>query len=159
MPEIPEGKDGKLIPNENYNVTTKVKGWDILFTQYVGNGNKAMGMDGVSVYNLAGILVNTKTVKVGLKRYTESKEQEVISKAFNDLKLADVAGITYSNEIDVIGTSFRTMQGMGASYSPNTHYFFIFKTTSGEIYKLRFIGFYGKTKKEKVFTCEYTLMQ
>ncbi len=157
LPEIPDANN-KMIKNEAYNVTTNVKNWDLLFTQYVGNGFKAMGMDGILVYNLAGVLINTKNIKVAVYEYTKSENANDISEAFYNLKLSDISSLEYTNEIDAIGTTFRKMEGMG-NYFVLPNRFFILKTTSNDIYKLHFISFYGKTTEEKVFTCEYTLMQ
>lgn len=159
LPKVPDG-EGNLIDNKDYNVTTSVKGWDLLFTQYVGDAYFGKGPNGkILPYFLGGVLINTSSVTVGLYIYEDSKEAEDINKAFSDLTLANVANITYDNTIDVIGTKWRKMSGMPPSFTPNTNYFYIVKTTAGDYYKLRFTGYYGATKAEKVFTCEYALMK
>lgn len=156
LPKIPN-EDKELVDNPNYNVSTNVKGWDLLFTQYKGNARKGSGE--VMPYFLAGILINAESVKVALHKYEASKEDEAISKAFSALTLADVANVAYSSEIDFIGISWKGMSGMPPKYSPKTNWFYIVKTTSGETYKVRFTSVYGKSKDDRVFTCEYALMK
>ncbi|MBS9768937.1 MAG: hypothetical protein KGV44_15560 [Flavobacteriaceae bacterium] len=159
LPEIPKSMGSKeMIKNPKYNVTTTVKDWDILFTQYVGNAMKGRG-DGVFPYFLAGVLINPERVEVALHEYTASKEEKTISEAFSKLMLSDVATVKYSNEIDAIGTAWKGMKGMPPTYNPQTNFFYIIKTKSGDIYKLRFVGVYGKTQDERIFSCEYALMK
>ncbi len=163
LPKLPKGKDPKdLIDNPNYNVTTSVKGWDLLFTQYVGNAAKSMGMPGIMPYKLAGVLVNTDRVEVQLYKHeldANLSETEILEKtktAFADLKIADLSSKLLDNKkgIDAIGTDFRRMEGMPPKYTPNYNYFYIIKTADNDTYKLRFIGY-----KKKVITCEYALMK
>lgn len=163
LPKIPKGKDSKeMVTNPNYNVTTSVKGWDLLFTQYVGNGAKAMGMAGVMPYKLAGVLVNTADVKVQLYKYevnsklSETEMLEDTKAAFAALKLADLKDkkLEERRGIDAIGTSFRTMKGMPPTYIVSYNNFYIIKTVNNDTYKLRFISY-----KKKVITCEYALMK
>ncbi len=165
LPKLPKEKDknGAGLPeidNPNYNVTTTVKGWDLLFTQYVGDAYNGHGPEGnIMPYFLAGVLINTANVQVGLHKYEESEIPEDIAKAFADLKLSDVANVEYSGKIDAIGTSFRALIGMPPTYKLRLNNFYIIKTNNGDIYKLRFIGYYGETQKDKVFTCKYALMK
>ncbi len=144
-----------LIDNPAYNVTTTQKGWDLLFTQYIGNGAKLMGMPGVMPYPITGVLCNTADVEIALYKYTESVEANDITKAFSDLKLVDVENLTYGSKIDEIGTSFRSMQGMPPTYTPNYNYFYIIKTAANETYKLRFTEY----SRKKVISVEYALMK
>ncbi len=157
LPEIPKAMGSKeMIKNPKYNVTTTVKDWDILFTQYYGNAMKGKGFYG---YFLAGVLINPKRVEVALHEYTASKEETTISEAFSKLALSDVATPKYSKEIDAIGIEWKERKGMPPTYTPKTNFFYIIKTKSGDIYKLRFVGVYGKTQDERVFSCEYALMK
>ncbi len=166
LPKLPKDKDamGGGIPeidNPLYNLkTTKVQDWDIVFTQYYGDVYGGRGKDGVIMpYFLAGILINPDKVQVGLVVEDKNKSVTELAQAFADLKLSDVATVKYKNNMDAIGTKFRSMKGMG-NYVPNLHAFFIVKRNNGDIYKLRFIGFWGGTeKKNKVFKCEYALMK
>lgn len=154
LPEIPESD--KMVTNPDYNVTTKVKNWDLLFTQYVGD---AMPGEKVFPYFLAGVLINTASIEIALYKYEESTEKADIAKAFADLKLITVASLSYSPNIDGIGTRWRTMKGMPPVYEVNDNYFFIAKTQSGDYYKIRFLRYYGDTEAEKVFKCEYALLK
>lgn len=154
LPKVPNDK-GVLIDNKNYNVTTNVIDWDLLFTQYKGNAMKGRG-DGVMPYFLTGVLINTENVEVALYKYEDSKDEAEITKMFKDLTLANVTNLKYSKEIDCIGTAWK---GMPPTYHPKTNFFYIAKTKSGNVYKVRFVGVYGSTKSERIFTCEYALMK
>ncbi len=162
LPKVPKSMgSNELIDNPLYNLeTTKVQDWDMVFTQYVGDAYGGRGPQGaIMPYFLAGVLINPNNVKVGLVVEDEKKPVTELAQAFADLKLADVATIEYKNNVDAIGTKFRSMKGMG-NYVPNLHVFFIVKRNNGDIYKLRFIGFWdGAEKKNKVFKCEYALMK
>ncbi len=158
LPKVPKSKKSKeLIDNPLYKTKTdKVQDWDMVFTQYIGDLDPSSG---VMPYFLAGILINPDNVQVGLVVEDKNKSVTELAQAFADLKLADVATVEYKNNVDAIGTKFRTMVSMG-NYEPNLHAFFIVKRNNGDIYKLRFIGFWGGAeKKNKVFKCEYALMK
>ncbi len=157
LPKVPKGmKNPELVSNPNYNVTTSVKGWDMVFTQYVGDAYQGHGPKGaIMPYFLAGVLINTANVEVGL----HVSEASDASKAFADLKLADVANVTYKKDINTIGIKWVDRVGMPPTYKVKTNNFYIVKVSNGNVYKLRFVGYYGATKKDKVFKCEYALMK
>ncbi len=161
-PKVPKSMGStELIDNPLYNLkTTKVQDWDMVFTQYIGDAYGGRGPKGaIMPYFLAGVLINPDKVQVGLVVEDKNKSVTELAQAFADLKLADVATVEYKNNMDAIGTKFRAMKGMG-NYEPNLHAFFIVKRNNGDIYKLRFIGFWGGAeKKNKVFKCEYALMK
>lgn len=156
LPKIPN-KEKVLVENPNYNVKTNIKNWDILFTQYVGNAARSSSQ--IFPYFLAGILINPERVQVALHKNTESKDANEIAKAFADLKISDLTDLNYTKTIDFIGINWRSMKGMPPTYEIKYNNFYIIKNKEGEIYKVRFIQYYGDTKAKKVFKCEYALMK
>ncbi|PID95481.1 MAG: hypothetical protein CSA94_01385 [Bacteroidetes bacterium] len=157
LPKIPSKmtKQGGIpdTKNPNYNVTTTQKGWDLLFTQYIDDAYAGHGPKGMIMpYYLAGVLCNTADVKIALYKY---EGDENIAKAFADLKLANVKDVMYSNKINAIGTSFRSMKGMPPVFAVNANHFYIIKTAANETYKLRFTEY----SRKKVISVEYALMK
>ncbi len=136
-----------------YNDQTNMTGWDLLFTKY----NRAS-----DAYGVTGPLINTKeSIKVGLFKYTESDDANTISESFAKLTLSDITSVNeYSGAIDAIADNeWKNINGMPPTYTVNTNYFYIVKLNNGDIYKLRFISFYGSTKSERIIKIEYALMK
>lgn len=159
LPKVPNS-DGEMVTNANYNITTSIENWDLLFTQYVGDGYYGAGPNGtVYPYYLTGVLINTDNVAVGMQEYTASTEEEKISEAFSNLALSDITEVEYKSNIEAIGSNWKTFNMSTYKYSIKTNYFYIVKVSGTDIYKLRFTGFYGDTEKERIIKIEYALMQ
>lgn len=157
LPKIPKEEGGELIDNPKYNVTTTVKNWNLVFTQYKGDAMQGAGKT-VMPYFLTGVLINTENVEIALYEYKESTEEAKITKAFSDFKLSNATSLTYSNKIESIGIKWKKMKGMPPTYMVKTNYFYVAKLKDGNFYKLRFISFYGETKTKRIIKIEYALM-
>ncbi len=149
-----------MIDNPDYNYESKGKDWDMVFTQYIISGSMGAGQPIINIYP-AGVLLNAKGVAVGFTKYTESTKEDDISKAFADLKLIDIENVKfYENTAKAIGSNWKKGVGMPPIYQVKTNlFYFIKQIETGNIYKLRFVGCYGKTREDYVFKCEYALMK
>lgn len=142
--------------SENYNVTTEVTGWDLVFTYYT---QLETGMGQSMEYGVTGVLIDTTAVTgVAVFDYDQSTDADSISTAFYNLVLSDVDTLTYSNDIAVIGNDWKTFDFTNYLYSLHTEWFYIVKLVSGDIYKLRFVSFYGTSTDERIIKIEYMLM-
>ena len=143
----------------DYNISTDVTGWDLVFSYYT---EEEVDMGGGSIYlvGATGVLINTEAdIEVGLYEYTESIQTDSITSAFGNLSLEDLVSVEYDSSIDVIGHSWKSYDMSNSIYNVNPSMFFIVKLMSGDIYKLRFTSFYGSSTDERVIKMEYQLMQ
>jgi len=107
------------------DIEPKKEEWDVVFRQYTHlfNGNFA--------YLVNGVVSNTNSVEVA----------EIFDKEFTDVTFEDVANVSFSSDVDIIGYDWKTFTGNGFETHPEKVY--IVKTTEGLYYKLRFIDFYN----------------
>lgn len=102
--------------------------WDLVFTQYTHlftNPDEA--------YIVTGTLLN---------RYNTTAAV-ITNKPFNDVVYADVVGLNYSPNLDVIGYSWKIYDFDFSVYNVNPNITYIVKTNEGLFYKLHFIDFYN----------------
>ncbi|MBI9064275.1 MAG: hypothetical protein JEZ14_19985 [Marinilabiliaceae bacterium] len=145
------------VDGEEYNITTDVEGWDMVFTAYRKN---LMSPDNPYIRDLAGVLINPSVVQIAKIEYTDSEDPEAISKAFADLKIENLNNPTYNSEIDVIGHNWKSVDMNTGFFTVHTNLFYIIKHTSGDAYKLRFVGFQAANDKtDRFISIEYALMQ
>lgn len=144
-----------------YNISSDIEDWDLLFSNYT-TGVYNPDTDETEPYGVTGTLINAeRNIQVAKMEYTDSEDPAVISEAFANLALEDVTSVTYSSDVDFIGYKWKKLQGdfPNFTYAVNAHWFFIVKMSNGDIFKMRFIGFYGNTMEERVANFEYQLMQ
>ncbi len=147
-----------LVANsDEYNDTSSVLGWDLLFTNYTAN----LGTEeSPYAYKVTGVLINiTNNVEVGTMEYTEYTESDSITAAFVNLSLSDIDTITYSSDCDAIGYNWKTYTHSSGIYTLNKNYFYFVKIDEETIYKLHFISFYGSSTDDRVAKIQYQLMQ
>lgn len=143
------------VEGEEYNVETSVTGWDIVFTAYRLNlGTSAEPYP----YAVAGALVSSDC-QVAFTEFTESEDADVIAESFANLTLTDIADADYNSAMDAIGYNWKSFDMNTMLYAVNSHYFYFIKFENGDVYKLRFTGFYGATTSDRVVNAEYALMQ
>jgi hypothetical protein len=140
-----------------YNTTADVEGWDLAFTHYtdliyMGPTPTPRGVTGV-------LLNLDESIQVAKIVYEDSEDEADISAAFASLAIADLGNPDYSSEINAIGYDWKTLDFSTLVYTVNTNWFYIVKLTNGDIYKLRFISFYGTTNDERIIKIEYQLME
>ncbi len=141
----------------DYNISSDIEGWHLIFTNYTGNGANP-GDDPVE-YSLTGILHNAETdIKVAEMEYTESTEANDVSQAFAALSLTDVASLSYSTEPETIGRDWKKLNST-FQYDVLSNKFYFVKLSNEDIYKLRVISFYGETTSNRIIKIEYQLMQ
>jgi hypothetical protein len=145
----------------DYNISTDIVGWNLLFTNYTtGVYNPDTGE--TEPYGVTGTLINVESnIQVAKVEYTESEDPAVISQAFAELVLDDVAGLEYSTDIKAIGYKWKRLTGdfPNFTYVVNDNWFYIVRMENGDTFKFRFIGFYGDSMDEREVKIEYQLMQ
>ncbi|WP_430817812.1 HmuY family protein [Carboxylicivirga sp. RSCT41] len=147
--EVPEG----YVVNKR----SEVDAWDLLFTKYHGTTQTSDGQS--TGYDMTGILLNMEGgMKVAEMVYDESSDINAVSKAFADLIISDVEGLSYSDDIETIGSDWKVLDFATFQFNVLTNKFFIIKMASGDYYKLRVISFYGDTTAERVIKIEYALV-
>lgn len=139
------------------NYTSDVNDWDLVFTNYTDN----LGTDEEPMaYNVTGVLINTdEEIEVGLYEYTDSEDSDEISAAFANLDLDAISGTVYSTDVDVIGYNWKSFDMSSYTYTVATNEFYLAKLSSGDIYKLHFVSFYGESTSERIIKIEYQLME
>lgn len=141
--------------SENYNITTPVSDWDIIFTYYT----TPINMGEIVEYGVTGALINTTgMVEVALFDYSDSDTSTDISEAFASLSLTDVTALEYSTTIDFIGYGWKSVDMTTGIYTVDSSLFYIVKLASGDSYKMRFTGFHGDSSDERIVQIEYQLM-
>ncbi|GEM_PF-3055910 len=147
--EVP---DGYVI-----NKTADVDGWELVFTNY--KGTTYMGNPEGSPYNLTGVLFNAEAgITVAEKVYDESEKENDIAAAFASLVINDVKGLTYSEEVETIGSDWKSLDWSTKTYVVKSNNFYVIKMANGDYYKLRFLSFYGETTSERIIKIEYALV-
>ncbi|MCG8579302.1 MAG: HmuY family protein [Bacteroidales bacterium] len=151
------GNDMEVPEGYVVNKTSEIEGWDLLFTKYHGTTQSG---DGTSTgYDMTGILLNMEAgMKVAEIMYEESTDINAISEAFANLIISDVEGLSYSDDIETIGSDWKKLDFATFQYNVNTNKFFIIKMANGDHYKLRVISFYGETTAERIIKVEYALV-
>lgn len=142
----------------DYNVSTDVTGWDLVFTYYT---EEEVDLGGGSMYlvGATGVLINTKSdIEVGLYKYTKSNTLDSISSAFANLALKDITNLEYDSSIDVIGHGWKSYDMNNNIYNVSPNMFYIIKLGGEDTYKIRFTSFYGSSE-ERIIKMEYQLMQ
>ncbi len=142
---------------DDYNVDTDVKGWDLYLGYHIGN---AGSVEEPVAYSVTGVLINTEEgIMVAETTYNDSENADDIAQAFADLSLEDVSGLEYKSDIDVIGHDWKSFDLTSYTYKVDMHRFFIVKMKNNDVYKLRFTSFYGSSTDQRVIKFEYQLMQ
>ncbi len=147
-----------LVPDTSaYNVSTDVQDWDLLLSFYT----EALDDEGTIIpYGVVGVLINTgENIKVGKIEYTGSEDPTAIADAFAALTPGDVGSLGYSGDINAIGHTWKSFSLSQMVYTVNSNWFYIVKLGNGDVYKLRFTGFYGTSTSQRVIKFEYQLMQ
>lgn len=144
--------------SEDYNATSDVQGWDLVFTHYTGNGGEE-GEDPV-IYGLTGVLHNKENgISVAEFLYEDSAVEEDISQVFADLTLADVTALSYSQQVDAIGRDWKELDFNTYQYKVLSNKFYVVKHNNGNYYKIRIISFYGDSSSERIIKIEYQLLK
>jgi len=65
-------------------------------------------------------------------------------KQFADLEFADITGIEFSPDLDVIGHEWKYYNLEEGFYSVDANMVFIIKNQNNNFYKLHFIGYYNE---------------
>jgi len=104
--------------------------WDIVFTKYTHIYYDLNNMP----YSVTGCLLNRSATSAGY---------DTLHKSFNDIKLDDVATISFSNSINTIGFDWKTYTG--TTYSVNANKFYLVHNADGLYFKLRFVDFYNSS--------------
>lgn len=143
----------------DYNVSTDVDGWDVLFSTYTV-GIYDPDEDETVPYGVTGALINTEnSIQVAMMEYTESEDEAVIAQAFADLTLTDISGLTFSSDMDAIGYDWKSFSLSEMMYTVKSNWFYAVRMSNGDTYKLRFKSFYGTSTDERVANFDYQLMQ
>ena len=123
-----------MVNNEVIDREPDANTWDLLFTRY---------FDEQSIHIVTGILSNNN-VKVA--------EVRGISK-----ELADTTLSSFSDNISVIGSDWKTYNWMTDNFSLINDLTYFVKTTSGKVFKLIFISSEGRSSGKIKF--EKTLIE
>lgn len=143
---------------EDYNATSEVEGWDLVFTNYYGTTYDSENM--VTGYQMTGVLHNIENgIQVAEMDYKESTETDAIAQAFANLAVSDVSALEFSADIETIGSDWKSFDLSTYQYSVSSNRFYIVKLEDGNFFKLRLISFYGETTSERIIKMEYALMQ
>ncbi len=109
--------------------------WHIALTQYTTElPYEEEGVTKYMEYGTVGALINTeKDIEVS----------EVEGTDFDDVSLADAKSKTYSENVDVIGYEWKAFEFSSRTYTIVEDLYFLVKLSENEIYKFRFVDFYG----------------
>ncbi len=119
------GKEVSIEPAKN--------SWDFVFTQYSTILFTDQGV--ATPYFVRGVLSNRSGVEVALDSLI----------GFFNITAADVSYLQFSTKSDAIGYDWKSVdiQGNTATYAVRPKNTYVIKSTTGSLYKLRFIGFFN----------------
>lgn len=123
------GEDPKVVMIEPPKDT-----WDLQFTRY-----GFTFYDPFTCYMVVGCLSNRHNTLVA----------EDSSTSFEAITMANVSNYTFSNDLDAIGFDWKEVgstTGGGSDYIVFDDKNYIIKTSSGNYFKLHFVGFYDENK-------------
>ncbi len=133
--------------------------WQIALTQYLTEDSYIdEGETKYQQYPVVGVLVNTnKNIEVA--HIFKSVDIELAKNIddfieFADVDLADAISANYSKDVDEIGFDWKSLNFSNFTYEIVSNNYYLVKISDNEIYKLRFVDFYGEnpddnTKVEK----------
>ncbi|OFZ09689.1 MAG: hypothetical protein A3D92_12350 [Bacteroidetes bacterium RIFCSPHIGHO2_02_FULL_44_7] len=102
--------------------------WDLEFTQYTH-----LFTNPAEPYLVTGVLLN---------RFTTTATR-ITNKPFEEITYADVVDLSYSNQLDYIGYTWKTFDYANQIYAVDPTICYIIHTSAGFYYKLHFIDFYN----------------
>jgi hypothetical protein len=134
-PEIYEVAKDPSVNNVYFSLTTnkiaKVEPpkaiWDIQFTQYMFTF-----FDPYTPYVVTGVLINPYQTMAAVDSTT----------GFDKIDRTMAQNTKLTNQIDVIGYTWKGFSLTNQAYNINSQYTYIIKDAKGLFYKLRFIGFF-----------------
>lgn len=113
--------------------------WDIRFVMYTNifttdpGGGIPFSPGDTIPYLVNGVLLNPNGV-------TASQTSDI---NFNDLEYADLGGLQFSSDLDVIGWDWKNFTLSNEGYLVDTSKVFVVKDLNDKYFKLRFIDFYS----------------
>lgn len=115
-------EEGKVViaPND--------KDYDLIFTQYTH-----LFTDPLTPYLVTGICLNRGFTSVA----------RLDEKAFAEINLEDVEGLTFGYDLDEIGYDWKYYSLEDGVFTTNSDQHYVVKSQKGVFYKLRIMGFYN----------------
>ena len=147
---IPKESDRDIIcySLRNHKIESDVRPassqWDLWFTQYT---TLLYTLDGTPYpYLVTGVLTN---------RFAGAAAVRVQGHTFAEINYDIAQGLTFEDKADAIGYDWKYYDFNAASYSVDPELTYVVRTVDGELFKLRFIGFYNNLGEKGYPTIEY----
>ena len=139
--------------NGNIQVEPENTRWDIAFTTSTDLTNFGLPYD-IPYFFKDYVIQNINGVEVA----TVMKNANLIAE-YDSLKLADISGISFSGDVNAIGSTWRSIIPQVGSASVKDDRFFVVKDTDGNYYKLLFTKMLSNTGVRGFPQIQYALLK
>ena len=141
------------LDNGPVSVEPKKADWDIAFTTYTDLTD--FGIPYKIPYFFKDYVIQNR-YKVSIAEVMEVSD---LVTEFNNFALPDLSGVTFSNDVNSIGSSWRTIIPQVGSAQVNNDRFYVIKDTDGNYYKLVFTKMVNSTGDRGYPEIKYALIK